>query len=98
MPGGGKPGPGGKGGRAAEGSMKLRCKSSGPVVRLTSTKSRRGRGSTEPARRTHAHGTIHGWWGTEMLGPETETPRRRAVARFIGSRDLIDNTLCLVVS
>ena len=33
-----------------------------------------------------------------MLGAKTETSRRGAAARFIGSRNLVDNALSLIVS
>jgi hypothetical protein len=33
-----------------------------------------------------------------MLGSEAEATWRRASARFIGRRDLVDDTLCLVVT
>ena len=79
--------------------VKLHCKISESIVRLTSTESRRGRGPAEPTRRTHTHGrAVHGWRRTEMLRTETETPRRGTVARFISSRNLINDTLGLVVS
>lgn len=70
---------------------------SGPSIGLTSTESRRGRGSTEPPRRTHPHGW-YGWWRAKMLGAKPETSRRGAAARFIGSRNLVDNALGLIVS
>ena len=95
---GGNPGPGGNGGRAAGSGKRLGCERSGLIVALTSTEPRRGRGSTESTRRTHAHGrTTHGR-RTKMLRTETEASRRRAAARFIGSCDLVNDTLSLVVS
>ena len=77
--------------------VRLCCGGSRSMARLTSTES--GRGSPESTGRAHAHGrSVHGWWGTEMLRAETETPRRGTIARFICGCNLINNALSLVVS
>jgi hypothetical protein len=82
------PGGGGKGGRPWEKfyfRVEPGSRERGPTKSLRRPAETRRRHKPRSARR-------------KMLGSEAEATWRRASARFIGRRNLVDDTLCLVVT